>query len=215
MMSEFAVSRATVREALRVLEAEHLIDLRPGDPAGPQISSPALAIAARYIGMSLQLGKVTLDELLETKLTLELAVIRRLAARASLSLDELRAAVENLAAMTTGRTLSASEADDWISLDQCCHRRLFEMAGSHTLALQISLLWEVARTHLESRFGRAIYPALTPREQSTVVSEYFELIELIEGRNADAAAELWSSRVCPATHPKQDQPSGLVLDLFE
>jgi GntR family transcriptional repressor for pyruvate dehydrogenase complex len=215
MMAEFAVSRATVREAMRVLEAERLIDLRPGDPAGPQISTPDLSIAARYIGMSLQLGKVTLEELLETKLTLEITVIRRLASRAVVPLDDFRTAVENLAAKTTGQALSASETEEWISLDRRCHRCLFEMAGSQTLALQISLLWELARTHLDSPLGRATYSSLTPEELSTVVDEYFELIQLIECDDADAAATMWRARVCPAMHPNSDQPSGFVLDLFE
>jgi GntR family transcriptional regulator, transcriptional repressor for pyruvate dehydrogenase complex len=215
MMSEFAVSRATVREAMRILESERLIDLRPGDPAGPQISTPDRAIAARYIGMSLQLGKVTLDELLETKLTLELAVIRRLATRECLPLDDFRTAVESLAAMTTGRTMSATETDQWIGLDRCCNRQLFDMSGSQTLALQISLLWEVARTHLESPFGRATYPSPTPRELSNVVREYVEMIRLIERHDADAAANLWRSRDCPAKHPNSHDPSDLVLDLFE
>ncbi|MGO1321088.1 MAG: FadR/GntR family transcriptional regulator [Galactobacter sp.] len=39
LMGDFGVSRATVREALRVLKAHGLVESRPGDPRGPVITS--------------------------------------------------------------------------------------------------------------------------------------------------------------------------------
>lgn len=37
LVTQFAVSRSTVREALRVLESNGMVRSRPGDPNGPEI----------------------------------------------------------------------------------------------------------------------------------------------------------------------------------
>lgn len=37
LMAQFAVSRATIREALRVLQSAGLVQSRPGDPRGPEV----------------------------------------------------------------------------------------------------------------------------------------------------------------------------------
>ena len=50
LVAQFAVSRSTVREALRVLESNGVVRSRPGDPNGPEIlpfSHSALRVSWR------------------------------------------------------------------------------------------------------------------------------------------------------------------------
>jgi GntR family transcriptional regulator, transcriptional repressor for pyruvate dehydrogenase complex len=59
LMEQFGVSRPTIREAFRILETERLIVVRPGSRGGAQVVAPDPAVAARYVGLLLQLQGAT------------------------------------------------------------------------------------------------------------------------------------------------------------
>src|SRR3954468_8844232 len=61
LMAQFAVSRPTLREAFRILETEQLIVLRRGS-RGARILAPDVAVAARYVGLLLQVSGTTLAD---------------------------------------------------------------------------------------------------------------------------------------------------------
>src|SRR5260370_7958603 len=54
LMEEFGVSRPTLREAFRILEAEGAITVRRGVRGGARVQAPDLSVAARQIGLLLQ-----------------------------------------------------------------------------------------------------------------------------------------------------------------
>jgi hypothetical protein len=51
LMEMFGVSRPTLHEAFRILEAESLISVRRGARGGARVVSPDIAVAARYVGL--------------------------------------------------------------------------------------------------------------------------------------------------------------------
>ena len=80
LMSDFSVSRATVREALRVLQATGLIESRPGDPRGAVISHYSPRLLEKSMSQLARLESVSRGELLQFRLILESSACR-LAAR--------------------------------------------------------------------------------------------------------------------------------------
>ena len=94
LVTQFGTSRATVREALRVLESNGVVRSRPGDPNGPEI----LPFSAR--GLSKQLRRLaraeelTLAQLLVSRMMLD-ATANRLAAvlRTDDQLADMEAAI--------------------------------------------------------------------------------------------------------------------------
>jgi DNA-binding FadR family transcriptional regulator len=77
MMTQFSVSRATIREALRVLESRGLVRSRPGDPHGGaeiQASSPrAIGTAVRSFA---RLGHMSITALVQFRMVVEGSAIR-------------------------------------------------------------------------------------------------------------------------------------------
>src|SRR3546814_9766997 len=55
LMEQFGVSRPTLREAFRILEAESLIGVRRGSRGGAQVLEPDPSIAASTAGLQLQM----------------------------------------------------------------------------------------------------------------------------------------------------------------
>ena len=64
LADEFAISRPTLREALRILEMEFLLDLRTGDRGGATISTPSTRVAAQLAGIVLEARKTTFADFL-------------------------------------------------------------------------------------------------------------------------------------------------------
>jgi GntR family transcriptional repressor for pyruvate dehydrogenase complex len=97
LMAQLGVSRATVREGLRLLEADGLITTRPGRGGGATVRRPGPAAHTRSLALLLQLDGTTLGELLEARRGIEPFCGRLAAGRATLAeLGELRATLAEL-----------------------------------------------------------------------------------------------------------------------
>lgn len=102
---EFGISRPTLREALRILETERLIELRTGDRGGAQVQHPSTQIAAQLAGTVLEARQVTLGDFCRAMRMIEPAMMRLVASRIDpASLNELRALARELAASTDDMT---------------------------------------------------------------------------------------------------------------
>jgi GntR family transcriptional repressor for pyruvate dehydrogenase complex len=102
LMTQFGVSRSTIREALRVLQSNGLVRSRPGDPRGPEV----LGVSAVNLHNSmnrLARASMSLGELLQFRMLLEGSAYRLAAllrseeelAEMEAALAEMRAAVDD------------------------------------------------------------------------------------------------------------------------
>jgi DNA-binding FadR family transcriptional regulator len=71
LVEEFGVSYPSVREAIRILETEGLITVRRGNVGGAEVHRPSEASGAYALGLALQGGRVTLQDLARGLLILE------------------------------------------------------------------------------------------------------------------------------------------------
>lgn len=71
LVVESGLSRAPVREALRVLEAEGLIATRPGRTGGSTVTLPARASIARSVEQFVRVHGIRLESLLDCRLAIE------------------------------------------------------------------------------------------------------------------------------------------------
>lgn len=175
---EFAVSRATVREALRVLAAQNLIRTAKGAGGGSYVTTPSVDHISEFlranIGLLTDTRHVTLEELVEARRLLEVPAAR-LAARRRLDedVDRLRATIPAEPLRLDTREQFTHNAEFHTTLIECCGNTLLYIAAQPVYsALQTSL----ARSVLGRRFHRAIN------------AHHHRIVEAIRAADPDAAA---------------------------
>jgi len=95
LLRQFNVSRPIMREALRVLEAESLIQLGRGARAGATVLMPTISTASRYGALYLATQGTTLGEINQVRLLLEPPLAALLAQRKDKAfLADLQSCVE-------------------------------------------------------------------------------------------------------------------------
>jgi DNA-binding FadR family transcriptional regulator len=101
LADEFAISRPTLREALRILETEFLLDLRAGDRAGATVLFPTTRVAAQMAGTVLEARHTTVADCYRALRMVEPPIVGLIASRASeKQLQQMRSVESELAAAT-------------------------------------------------------------------------------------------------------------------
>lgn len=121
------VSRTTVREALRILEVQELIEIRPGRSGGAVVRHPSPQLVADSLDMLIRAQRIELQELLDARKAIE-PTSARLAAihRTNEELAEIEAAQETLIGAIDGPHLDFNRANlEWHSaISRASHNRV-------------------------------------------------------------------------------------------
>jgi DNA-binding FadR family transcriptional regulator len=107
LVVQFAVSRSTVREALRVLESNGVIRSRPGDPNGPEILPYSHTALRKQMVRLARVDELSLSELVGFRMILDGAAIQ-LAARLRTS-EQLTEMEDTLVAMRAAIEVDSEE----------------------------------------------------------------------------------------------------------
>jgi GntR family transcriptional repressor for pyruvate dehydrogenase complex len=179
LAAELGVSRATVREALRLLGAEHLIRTAKGAGGGSFVTVPS----AKGLSESLRSGigrlahgeHLTLDELLEARELLEVPAAR-LAARRRAEED-----VARLRESIPGEPLRLTTQEQFV-YNRDFHSIVIDACGNTMLAVAAQPIFEVLQTHLaRSRLGRAFHRAINEHHHAVA--------DAIDAGDEEAAGE--------------------------
>ncbi|MEU5848589.1 FadR/GntR family transcriptional regulator [Saccharopolyspora shandongensis] len=93
LVERYGVSRTVIREAGRILEQRGLVDIRPG--RGMTVSTPDGSAIAQHYSLMLGMNAMTFQQLMETRLIIEVEVAALAAARRTEEdLGDLRASLE-------------------------------------------------------------------------------------------------------------------------
>jgi GntR family transcriptional repressor for pyruvate dehydrogenase complex len=124
-------SRATVREALRVLEARGFLDRRVGARGGAFVTSPTSGRAAEGLADMLATNGLTAIEVTEARVVLELGVLPLVCERATAAdVDDLRRLVKrDLEAHENGTYDLDYSVEFHLRLISCAHNEAIDMLG--------------------------------------------------------------------------------------
>jgi DNA-binding FadR family transcriptional regulator len=129
LCNRFGVSRVTVREALRVLEAGGLVDIRVGAHGGAFVTTPSQARLGAGLADLLRLSPLTAAEVTEARMVFELGIVPMVVARAT---DEDIAALREIcdrqkAALKTDSLSIDLSAEFHTRVAACTHNAAIEM----------------------------------------------------------------------------------------
>jgi len=185
LLEQFGISRPTLREAFRILEAERLISVSRGSRSGARVSRPQVSGVSRYASYVLQANETTVPDIFEARLALELYVVRRLArTNAKAPLKKLRSEIDRLEGLD-----EAGETRAFIAALTEFHELLVEQGSNRTLHFMIQMLHDLMdqvklrliRRDAEGRIA----------DSTTALKSMRKLIDLIEAGDGDAAAKHW------------------------
>ena len=143
MMTQFQVSRPTVREALRVAESMGLISVRSGDPGGTVVlGTPSLAIA-RALDSLLNAGLASASQLLELRIAIDSAA----AVLASMQPKKIVAPIGEV----LGQMGSTTDPDRFAELDARFHEAMIVASGNSLLELVFRGLIDSIRNLIKHR----------------------------------------------------------------
>lgn len=194
LVEESALSRASVREALRILEVEGLIETRRGRNGGSRVRRPSDEQIIRSLALYIQGARVNFRSLLE-----------------------VREAIEPAAAALAAERRSAADLKRLIELNAL----LPEAAGDSARFLAVNLDWHMtivraSRNEFFTAFMTALSEAI--REATAIdafdnsgirkatVRAHQKVIEAIEAGDADAARKSMAAHVEAATEVSLQNP---------
>ncbi len=210
LMEQFGVSRPTLREAFRVLEAESLITVRRGSRGGARVHLPDLSVAGRYSGLLLQVRGTTLDDVFVARLVLEPAAARMVAehrdAAAIARLDEAIDAEERDVEDPPRFALSSAHF----------HELLVEETGNKTLSILMGTIMEIIESSTSHTIALSMVTSEQAVENARAVRAHRKLMRLIGQGDAPGAERFWTTHM---GHVRQrfsgHYGSATVIDLFE
>jgi DNA-binding FadR family transcriptional regulator len=129
LCERFGVSRVTVREALRVLEAGGLIDVRVGARGGAFVTLPTNARLGEGLADLLQLSPLTAAEVTEARMVFELGIVPLVVERAT---EEDLVALERLC-----EDQQAALAEERYSMEMSAEFHIRVAASTHNKAVEM------------------------------------------------------------------------------
>lgn len=200
LLDQYGVSRPTLREAYRILEAEGLLLVRRGAHGGPEVRMPDISAAARTFSVLLQLKHTTILDVLRANEAIEPYCVRLLAAKFSAEdrviLQEAINEIEQL--VRTGKK-DRADVGVWTRSTRRFGQLIRERCGNQTLELQGALLGEVMDTHLAITLAQHIRDDITWEHYDLLLKSERKLLRLLEGRDPDAAEQHWRSHLSRVT----------------
>lgn len=143
MLERFGISRASLREALRILETQGLITIKPGPRGGPSVAPVSSIDFGRMATLFFQVLHVTLGDVLEARLVIEPVMARMAAVRHDPELNEQL--LDNVAAHQ-----DALDDKSWLAVTDSFHAMVCGMSGNPLLNLLAAALKDIYTARVSS-----------------------------------------------------------------
>jgi DNA-binding FadR family transcriptional regulator len=207
---EFGASRPTIRECLRILEVEGLIDLRTGSRHGARILEPTTEMAGQLASVMLAAAGTRMIDVVEARQLIEPSVIELMAGRAD---------AETLASLVDRVRKLEELADDtpaFVDYIEDLERHAFAATGNPAVSVALEMIhWVTIRSRRDVLMRAASVPQVirSNRRAGRTIERCFEAA----GRgDAEGAGQAWAEHL-HAVSPFFRNAYGdrLIVDLFD
>ncbi|MFA3876327.1 FadR/GntR family transcriptional regulator [Streptomyces sp. MMCC 100] len=175
---QFGVSRVTIREALRILESNGLVEIRVGARGGAFVTVPSSSRVSEGLADLLTFSPLTASQVTEARLVFELGVVPLAVERAT------EEDIAELRAMCDAHAEVMKEGEYTMELSTAFHIRL--AACTHNPAIEMLVESFHGPMLMSLREAQAIEPKMGRRG----TKEHRELVDAIAARDVEAANKI-------------------------
>ncbi|WP_084531567.1 FadR/GntR family transcriptional regulator [Nocardia miyunensis] len=184
LVARLRISRETLREALRILESQQLIEIRRGRGGGAVVRRPGLEGVGRYVALLLQLRETTLAHLEEARSVIEPPVAEQVA---------LRASDDDLDRLATLHAAERAAQDDPLAFVTAVGRfdqAVTRFSGNRTIEVIAGVFRDIYAGQVYSVIGSGD-AASAERVARRVMLGHSAFLDAVRGREASPAGKAW------------------------
>lgn len=209
LVERFGVSRPSLREALRILEAEGLITVVRGVRGGVVVHEPDERMTARTAALVLQARNVALADVFQAR-----GLIEPVAAREVASARGRKAAARELRTLIDDQEAALDDPEAFGRANAAFHARLVALAGNETLSIVAEMLSEVVARAVTAVSRPADGVDARPTRRRGIRSQRV-LADLIEAGDGPGAEQHWRDHMAVVGKVMLGQDATTVVDLLD
>ncbi|MDP4506862.1 FadR/GntR family transcriptional regulator [Nonomuraea turcica] len=193
LMVQFSVSRSTVREALRVLQARGLVRSRPGDPNGAEVLPFTPAALHKSMTTLARVAELSLGELVQFRMVLDAAAILLAARlRTEEQLEEMAAAVERMKEAAAVERMKEADSAAFSAADVAFHDALARASGNTLIQVCTDVVRSVVVDLIAGRIAAAPDQEALMRRS---IAHHEEVLAAVRAGDGPLAARLFRRSV--------------------
>lgn len=189
LLSQFNVSRPTLRESLKLLESQGVLALRPGPGGGIIVREPSTDLLAHGLSVFLRLHEVPFSTVIKAREVIEPALAYEAAVNGrEEDFKELEASIARMKALD-----AASDHEAFIEENRVFHSVIARASGNKVL----EVFWETISVLAHGEHHGIRYSV---GNQAHVIKAHQKIVEACRRRNGDAAAAAMEKHVSGLEH---------------
>lgn len=184
LIARLEISRDTLREALRILESQQLLEIKRGRGGGAVVRRPGLQAVGRYVALLLQLRRTTLAHLEEARSVIEPSAAQQVALlEGAEHLEELQRLYDTERA--------SGDALSFVTAMSAFDQAVTELSGNSTLAVIAGVFRDIYAGQIYASVRSNDAP-LAERIAWRVIASHSAFLEAVRRRDAALAQEAWT-----------------------
>jgi DNA-binding FadR family transcriptional regulator len=184
LLSQFNVSRPTLRESLKLLESQGVLDLRPGPGGGIIVREPSTDLLAHGLSVYLRMHKVPFSTVIKAREVIEPALAYEAAVNGSdADFAELEASIARMKDLNAQRDQEA-----FIEENRVFHGIIARASGNKVL----EVFWDTISILAHGEHHGIRYSV---GNQAHVIKAHQRILEACRKRDGDAAAAAMEKHV--------------------
>lgn len=201
MLDRFGVSRASLREALRILETQGLITIKPGPGGGPSVADVDSHDFARMATLFFQVLRVRFREVVEARLIIEPVMAGLAATRHDPQLEDRLVEI-------VARGDAADDDAEWLAASHEFHTMVLSMSGNSLL----NLLGQSLKDIYTDRVAGLTFPAA---DREHVRGVHGDIARAIADGDANVAEKLMREHMVEYSRSVEERHPGLMDEIVD